>query len=211
MRYASDPKASERSGSRRARRTIAARIVRTIYASVFLAFAAIGLGFGLFVDAIYSDDNSKLVRADGIAVFTGGYARLEPAANLLKQGFGKRLLVTGVNVDTGVDAVASALGANQEMVECCVDIDRDALNTIGNAREVSEWMQTNNYRSVIIVTNNYHVPRSVNELKRIAPNVDIQSYSVINPPKPDEDHHRKIDRYRVLLLEYVKYLASFIR
>jgi hypothetical protein len=46
---------------------------------------------------------------------------------------------------------------------CCVDIHVAALDTAGNNEQSAAWMYAHKFRSSIMVTNNYHMPRSILE------------------------------------------------
>src|SRR5664280_94201 len=43
---------------------------------------------------------------------------------------------------------------------CCIDLDRSALNTFGNALETKRWAREHNFNSLIVVTSNWHMPRA---------------------------------------------------
>ena len=47
------------------------------------------------------------------------------------------------------------------------DIDHAALDTIGNAEESAKWVNSHGYGRVIVVTNNYHMPRSLVEFEAL--------------------------------------------
>ena len=101
-------------------------------------------GFGFFLSEVngFRDIPVSGSRADGIVVLTGGYARLEPAVALLLAKRGERLLVSGVNEHTSKDTLRNALAIDEKTFECCVDIDRAALDTTGNADQTARWTQT---------------------------------------------------------------------
>ncbi|MCE3519379.1 hypothetical protein LXJ58_32015, partial [Escherichia coli] len=73
--------------------------------------------------------------ADGIVVLTGGYSRIEGALDLLKNKRGKRLFISGVHPSTKRGELQRVTRGDATLFECCVDIDRSALDTIGNASE----------------------------------------------------------------------------
>ena len=118
-------------------------------------------GFGFFLSEVngFRDIPVSGSRADGIVVLTGGYARLEPAVALLLAKRGERLLVSGVNEHTSKDTLRNALAIDEKTFECCVDIDRAALDTTGNADQTARWAEANGFKSLLVVTNDYHMPR----------------------------------------------------
>ncbi|WP_375165930.1 YdcF family protein [Chelativorans sp.] len=188
------------------------RASRLCFAAAFLACAAFLGGFVLFADHVaHLETPAELPEADGIVVLTGGQSRLDAGLDLLKAGKGKRLLISGVNPVARADDLRIATGGDRTLFNCCVDIDRVALNTIGNAKESAKWASANTYGSIIVVTNNYHMPRSLLEMRRILPMADLQAYPVVNTPLHDGAWMSKPDALRVLFTEYTKYVAALAR
>ena len=149
--------------------------------------------------------------ADGIAVLTGGVARIDEAMKLLAQGKAKRLLITGVNRTTSTEELKQLASEGDQLFTCCVDIDKEARNTIDNATETSQWVARNRYHSIIVVTSNYHMPRALAELARVMPGVTLIPYAVV-------DNNVRLDRWwtypgttKLLISEYLKYLPALAR
>jgi uncharacterized SAM-binding protein YcdF (DUF218 family) len=85
------------------------------------------------------------------------------------------------------------------------------MDTIGNAEEAALWLRQRGYNDVILVTNNYHMPRSLLEFQRQAPAIKLQPYPVVNSDLADGRWLSDPDALRVLFTEYLKYLAANIR
>jgi len=192
------------------RRAIAWLKYATLTALV-LCFAFVG-GFALFAShvsnmAVPEDPEA----ADAIIVLTGGQSRIDAAIDLLKSGKGARLLISGVNPSASSEALRRAAGADRNLFKCCVDIDRAALDTIGNAEESAKWLREHDYDSVILVTNNYHMPRSLLEMHRLLQNARLDPYPVVNSRLDNGGWMAKPDALRVLFTEYTKYLAAVAR
>ena len=149
--------------------------------------------------------------ADAIIVLTGGQARLDTAVRLLREGKGRRLLISGVHPSAGKDDLRRATGADPDLFACCVDIDHAALDTIGNAQESAKWVADHAYRRVIVVTNNYHMPRSLLELRRMIGGARLYPHPVVNTRLDDGGWVGNRDALRVLFTEYAKYMASLAR
>src|SRR5262245_66368989 len=96
---------------------------------------------------------------------------------LLAAGKAKRVLITGVNRTTTVDELKRLASRGDQYFTCCVDIDKEARNTIDNATETSEWVALNHYHSIIVVTSNYHMPRALAELARAMPGVRSEEHT----------------------------------
>ena len=188
------------------------RILRWMVSLCVFAAFMLGVGFLAFATHVATLDTPENPRkADAIIVLTGGLYRLDAGVNLLNDGKGERLLISGVNPKAGRDDLREATGGDRELFSCCVDIDHAALDTIGNAEESGKWMEAHDYNSVILVTNNYHMPRSLLEMRRILRGVEIQPYPVVNTNLSDGSWMTDPDALRVIATEYAKFLAALAR
>lgn len=176
------------------------------------ALAVFAGGFSLFanhIGALATPEDPGV--ADAIIVLTGGHSRIAAAIDLLKSGKGERLLISGVNPIADEADLRAATGADADLFSCCVDIDHAALDTVGNAQESAKWMRANAYDSAIVVTNNYHMPRSLLEMRRSIGDADLKPYPVVNARLDSGEWITKPNAIRVLFTEYTKYLASVMR
>jgi uncharacterized SAM-binding protein YcdF (DUF218 family) len=175
---------------------------------MFALIVALGIGFVIFSEHVSNlEAPASDQRADAIIVLTGGKARIEVALELLAEKRGERLLISGVHPSTKREALQRITGADAALFACCVDLDRSALNTIGNAVESAKWIRQHNYKRIFIVTNNYHMPRSILELSRHIPDVELIPYPVINSDLKNNWMHQG-DTLRVLFTEYLKYTGA---
>ncbi len=169
-------------------------------------------GFGWFANHVARlTTPADPERADAIIVLTGGQSRLDAAMELLESGKGQRLLISGVHPSASRFQLQRATGGDKKLFSCCVDIDRAALDTIGNAEESAKWVENHAYDSVIVVTNNYHMPRSLLELGRLLGNARLEPYPVVNSDLGNGGWLTKPEALRVLFTEYNKYLLSLAR
>lgn len=208
-----DPFGGRKDFGRRPRGGWFLSVRRLSHGLVLLALAAgivLGGGFLGFVQMLKSYKVDERASADGIVVLTGGSQRIADAAALLAEGRAKRMLITGVNEATTREEIALAhpgvAGAG-----CCVDLDYRALNTVGNAIETRRWVESNNFRSLIVVTSAYHMPRTLLELRNVLPNVTLTPYPVVAPSADSDRWLSDGDAMRFLMWEYVKYVAAFTR
>lgn len=186
--------------------------MRNLCFGVFGLALLFGGGFALFathISRMAAPDH--LPSADAIIVLTGGQSRLEAALHLLKEGKGKRLLISGVNPAADREDIRAATGGDKSLFSCCVDIDHAALDTIGNAQESAKWVDSHAYGSVILVTNNYHIPRSLIEMRRLIGRAELKPYPVVNSSLDGGAWLTKPDVLRVLFMEYNKFLVSLAR
>ena len=169
------------------------------------------LGFLMFRALIRHVPAQDVRRADAIVALTGGEARIPEAVRLLAQGKGRRLLISGVNPTTTRKELSGLAPNNQHLFRCCIDLGREARDTVGNADETSQWMRERRFKSLIVVTADYHMPRSLAELRRALPNVELIPY----PVQPRNVHVNAWWAYpgtlQLLLGEYMKFMPAFAR
>jgi len=147
--------------------------------------------------------------AQGIVALTGGDERLAAAVNLLETHQGLRLLVSGVH-QTTTKAELKRLSHGGARFDCCADMGYAAENTRGNAEEAAAWARTHRFKSLIVVTARYHMPRSLTEFQAAMPGVALEPYPV-EPQDIDLGGWWHDGRaLRVLSGEYTKYLASSV-
>ena len=168
-------------------------------------------GFFVFANSIMRYKPGNNVKADGIVVLTGGEYRILEAVNLLGQGKAKRLLISGVNRRTSRNELRRLTGHGDGLFDCCIDIGYQALNTVGNAEETRNWAERMAFKRLIIVTSNYHMPRSLVELGRVMPNVKLQAFPVVPRKFKIASWWRHPGTTRLLLSEYIKFLPSVAR
>jgi uncharacterized SAM-binding protein YcdF (DUF218 family) len=189
-------------------RRIASALVLVLIASAALAFVA---GFLWFADAVPTEEVSLQGDADGIVVLTGGSSRISDAIELLAAGHGKRLLISGVHKATSTREIMRLAPRYEKLVACCVDLDHSAVNTVGNASETRRWVKTQGFRSLIVVTSSYHMPRSMMELERQVPDVKLIAFPVVTDKLRTEPWWASLPTAKLLVSEYLKYMLARVR
>ena len=168
-------------------------------------------GFLWFLAQLQTDEAPPKNPADGIVVLTGGSSRVSDAVDLLASGYGKRLLISGVHWQTGTGQLSRSLRDNRSWLACCVDLDYSAVDTRSNATETRRWAQERGFRSLIVVTSNYHMPRAIVELSHSMPDVLLIPFPVIGEKWRDEPWWSSGAAARLLVTEYAKFLAAGVR
>ena len=175
------------------------------------AVILLGGGFLWFVSQIASEEVTLDTKADGIVALTGAAARIPDAIELLATDRGKRLLITGVHRATSSKEIARVTPLYSRYFTCCIDLDRTALNTFGNALETRRWARQHNFNSLIVVTSNWHMPRAMAELEHQLPDVTLTPYPVISEKVKSEPWWSTLVTARFLFAEYLKYILAIAR
>ena len=140
------------------------------------------------------------VRTDAIVVPTGGGGRIERGLAVLRTHSAKKLFVSGVDREVRPREFEAEYKVSPAEMGCCVVLGFAALDTRGNALEAANWIKGSGYRSLRLVTSDWHMRRSVGEFGEVLPtNVSVVEDAV--PTKPS---------LGMLFLEYNKLLASWL-
>ena len=101
---------------------------------------------------------------DAIVVPTGGAGRIDRGIVLLERRQARRMLVTGVAPGVRAADLAREYRTSRALFACCIDLGSEAVDTRSNAEETAAWVKRHRYRTVRLVTSDWHVPRARMEL-----------------------------------------------
>jgi uncharacterized SAM-binding protein YcdF (DUF218 family) len=170
----------------------------------------LGLGFLWFIWRVPADEVALDRNADGIVALTGGASRIADAIELLASGRGKRLLISGAYRATNSKEISRLNPEYERWVRCCVDFDR-SLNTLGNAIETKRWAERRGFRSLIVVTSNYHMPRALAEISHQLPDVALVPFPVVTERQRADPWWARAATARLMVSEYLKYVFAKLR
>jgi len=190
------------------------RMRRPLWATVIGILAVLfvaAFGFVVFLSKLRYVESAPERQADGIVVLTGGSSRVSDAMDLLAAGYGKRLLISGVHPTIAANDISRSLQESHALFHCCVDLDHSAVNTRSNAAETRRWAHERGFKSLIVVTSNYHMPRAIVELSHAMPEITLIPFAVIGDKWRDEPWWMSGATLRLLVSEYVKYVAAELR
>lgn len=150
--------------------------------------------------------------SDAVVALTGAStARLTSAVRLLEEGRGQRLLVSGVNREVTRADLLEVTGAWKPIYQCCVDLGFEAVDTIGNAEEIAAWSKKHGFDQIIVVTADYHMPRSMLEIRSKMPGAKLIPYPVKTDALDAGRWWQSAGEAKRLVIEYSKYLAILAR
>ncbi len=182
---------------------------------LILMFVTGGLFIGGFLQftnkVAKSEQPADVNPAQAIVALTGGSARIATALKLLADKKGTRLLISGVNAETQRADIQEMNAGHAALFECCVDMERVAEDTIGNAVETANWMRKHGFNSLIVVTSAYHMPRSLVEYSQQMPDVQLTPYPVPLDAISKQGWWKNAGTLRFMLNEYVKFVGARLR
>jgi uncharacterized SAM-binding protein YcdF (DUF218 family) len=198
-----EPKRAARHGGRR-------RLVQFLCVAPLIALTALAGGFLWFAFSIAIEEKPLDHTADGIVVLTGGSSRIADAVELLASGRGRRLLISGVGPGTNATELMRLAPDHRRWFNCCVDLDYAAANTVGNAVETRRWARERGFRSLVVVTSGYHMPRAMLEISHRLPDVTLIPFPVVSGQYRAPWWHHP-GTAKILVLEYLKFLVAAAR
>lgn len=164
-----------------------------IWRTVLLLVLAWALGFGVFLLTLGKPLDGR--KTDAIVVLTGGSGRIARGLDVLRAGDAQRMLVSGVDPDVRPHELAAQFKSDRGLFACCVDLGHESVDTRSNAEETAEWVREHGYRSVRLVTSDWHMARARMELSHALKGVEIVGDGVRSRPG-----------YAMLFREYHKLL-----
>jgi uncharacterized SAM-binding protein YcdF (DUF218 family) len=152
------------------------------------------LGYALFAVLLPRPAGDR--PTDAIVVLTGGAKRIDRGLDLLERRRAKRMLVSGVDRSVRPVELAARHEHYKALFACCIDLGRESVDTRSNADEVSRWVARRKFRSVRLVTTDWHMPRARFEIARQLPDgVELVGDAIESNPQ-----------FIQLFTEYNKYL-----
>jgi uncharacterized SAM-binding protein YcdF (DUF218 family) len=114
------------------------------------------LGFVLFAFTLGKPAGADAVATDAAVVLTGGAGRIEHANDVLKDHKAQRLLVAGVDPAVTKPDLVRRIPGSKKWLACCVDLGSESVDTRSNAVEAGRWIARHNYRSLRLITSDWH-------------------------------------------------------
>lgn len=173
--------------------------MRKLFNLIFLLALAWSFLFAGFVIDLRNQSPTP-DKADGLVVLAGGTGRIDGGFKLLSEGKGERLLLSGINQDLDFEIIMRDIGQDQALKDCCVDAESTSTDTRSNAIEAISWAREKDYKSLILITSDFHMPRS---------QIIFEEYSegILIIPHPVKSEISPLG----MAIEFNKYLLSLAR
>lgn len=171
----------------------------------------LGGGFVQFLSLVPTQEPKEKPVAEGVVVLTGAGGRIQKAVWLISTTMAEKLLISGVNKATKTSEIKELKDISPNFISCCISLDYVAKNTIDNAHETHLWAKNNDMKTLVLVTSNYHMPRSLREMKMASPETKFIPYPVVDKNVQLKNWWEYPGTRRLLMREYFKYILSITR
>lgn len=186
--------------------------MRRLIFGLFTLALAWAVGLAAFIAGLPKPAAGAASDIDGVIVYTGGGgARIAAAMTIFADGTGRRLLISGVHPDISKESLAGLWKGAPDMFECCVDLGHKARSTEGNASEAAEWALAHDFRHVVLVTSDYHMPRAIIATRARLKDADITPFVVASGYLDDKGRPASREAWRNIAGEYGKYVLSRVK
>ena len=135
------------------------------FASFVLLLYAVG--FVLFAFTLGRPAPANGQPTDAAVVLTGASGRIEHGVDVLRQGKAKRLLVAGADPLVRKVDLARRIPAGAPIIKCCVDLGSESVDTRTNAEEAQRWLDQHKFKSVRLITSDWHMRRARYEFEKV--------------------------------------------
>jgi uncharacterized SAM-binding protein YcdF (DUF218 family) len=78
----------------------------------------------------------------------------------------RRLLVSGADPAVTKADIVRRLGGSQKLVQCCVDLGSESVDTRSNAEETGRWLAQHQFKSFRLITSDWHMRRARYEFRK---------------------------------------------
>ena len=189
------------------------KFIKKLFIFLLLLISLWILGLNQFIHSIDEEVIDTKTRTDAIVVLTGGSGRLAEGIYLLYNNMADELFISGVGKDANIASLLTLtekLPANIASLVPKISLGYEATSTQSNAIETQRWLKEKDFKSIRLVTSNYHMRRSVIEFKNLMPDVTI----IKHPVKPERldlnNWWQRASSKKLLITEYNKYLITKI-
>lgn len=164
----------------------------------------------------YAESIPRTVKDDGantdaIVVLTGGSGRVEKGLELLAARRARKLFISGVYDGVRVKEILKQSLTAPDALACCIVLGKSAADTWGNALETRAWLRKEKYKSIRLVTADYHMPRSQLEFRVAMPKIDVVTHPVFPSNVKTTRWWRYPGTAKLIISEYNKYLLVLAR
>ena len=179
-----------------------------IFITIFV-FSYFSFDFYSFYNNNFLSQN-KIKISPNMVVLTGGSNRIKQTLNLFlfKQNENHNLLISGAGKGFSKKTLLKLIKKtpeNLKILNCCITVENQSTDTYSNAIESYKWIKKNNFKSITLITSDYHMPRALMEFKQKLNDIRITPLSLKSEPSDP------VSNFKVKLFEYLKFKATKLR
>ena len=169
----------------------------------------ITLYFISFIHFIGNIDKEFTIKknVNNIVVLTGNTGRLVFGLDLMSNNSKSRMLITGVAKGVKYSEIIK----NRDVKRDRIDLGYKAQTTLGNAIETSLWIKRYDIRDIILVTDNWHMQRTLLLFNITMPNIEVSPYPIESMNFTMEDFFQFEKKTFFIYKEHLKYIVSHIQ
>jgi len=151
---------------------------------------------------------NSLQSADAVLVFAGSLNRIETGYKIVNEGYADFLIVSP-EVPEKIAEYNKRFNLRQTAITI---IEDHAMSTFENALYTDKLVEAYNFRNVILVTSDYHMPRSYFIMRLLtSASVRIQRYSAYEINESESSWQRLIQKWRLLMSEMVELYGTLVQ
>ena len=193
---------------------------KKIFFITFLLFliAYFFIELNSFKERILTLQKDPINLSSNVVILTGGTNRIKEGFEVIykldkKSISNLKVLVSGTGKGFSKLSLQEKLnpGFDLRLIECCVELDSVSQNTYSNAIETSKWVSKNNIEEILLITSNYHIPRSILEFQNKMPNLKILYYPIIPKKHQINKWLKSFETFSLIFIEYCKYIIANVR
>ena len=193
---------------------------KKIFFIIFLLFliAYFFIELNSFKERILTLQKDPINLSSKVVILTGGTNRIKEGFEVIykldkKSITNLKVLVSGTGKGFSKLSLQEKLnpGFDLRLIECCVELDSVSQNTYSNAIETSKWVSKNNIEEILLITSNYHIPRSILEFQNKMPNLKILYYPIIPKKHQINKWLKSFETFSLIFIEYCKYIIANVR
>ena len=167
------------------------------------------LYFMSFINFLFNVDKNFMVKnnINNIVVLTGNVGRLAVGLDLMDNNINSRMLITGVAKGVKYSDIIK----NRDSKKDRIDLGYNAQSTLGNALETALWVKERNINDIILITDNWHMPRTLLLFKASMPNREIVPYALKTVNFEFKEYLQFYNRTFFIYEEHMKYIISHVQ
>ena len=176
---------------------------------IMFVFSYLSFDFYSFYNNNFLSQN-KIKLSPNMVVLTGGSNRIKQTLNLflLNHNENHNLLISGAGTGFSKKTILKLIKktpANLKILNCCITVENQSTDTYSNAIESYKWIKKNNFKSITLITSDYHMPRALIEFKQKLNDIRI------TPLLLKSEQSDRVSNFKVNLFEYLKFKATKLR